>query len=117
VYVRTDLGHADVYVRLCDVDRSGVSRNVTDGILRLRPDSAAGADGVVAAEVTLDPTAYRFRRGHRLRVQVAGGAFPRFGRNHGTGEPLAEAVDGKPCRFEIFHDAARPSRITLPIFG
>ena len=117
VYVRTDLGHADVYVRLCDVDRSGVSRNVTDGILRLRPESPADADGVVTAEITLDPTAYRFRRGHRLRVQVAGGAFPRFGRNHGTGEALGEAVDGKPCRFEIFHDAARPSRITLPIFG
>src|SRR6185312_11170453 len=98
-------------------DAGGASRNVTDGILRLRPGfPAAGADGVVPAEVTLDPTAYRFRRGHRLRIQVAGGAFPRFARNHGTGEPITEAVDGKPNRFEIFHDAARPSRITLPVF-
>ncbi|HEY3712668.1 MAG TPA: CocE/NonD family hydrolase [Amycolatopsis sp.] len=117
VFVRTELGHADVYVRVCDVDPGGLSRNVTEGILRLRPGRPeADADGVVTAEVPLDPTAYRFRRGHRLRLQVAGGAFPRFARNHGTGEPVAAAVDGKPNRFEVFHDAAHPSRITLPVF-
>ena len=32
-------------------------------------------------DVVLFPTAYRFRAGHRLRVQVAGGAFPRFARD------------------------------------
>jgi uncharacterized protein len=37
VYVRTELEHADVFVRLCDVDEGGVSRNVVDGILRLDP--------------------------------------------------------------------------------
>lgn len=117
VHVRTDLGHADVFVRICDVDGSGVSRNVTEGILRLRPGAPeADADGVVTAEVPLDPTAYRFRRGHRLRVQVTGGAFPRFARNHGTGEPAAGAVAGKPCRFEVFHDPAHPSRLSLPVF-
>jgi putative CocE/NonD family hydrolase len=97
------------------VDRSGVSRNVSDGVLRLRP-GGADPDGIVQAEVELDPTAYRFRCGHRLRVQVAGGAFPRFARNPGTGEPLTTAVHGKPCRFEIFHDSAHPSRLDLPVF-
>jgi predicted acyl esterase len=33
------------------------------------------------------PTVYRFRRGHRIRVQVSSGAFPRFNRNFGSGEP------------------------------
>jgi putative CocE/NonD family hydrolase len=117
VHVRTDLGYADVFVRLCDVDPGGVSRNVTEGILRLRPGvPEADADGIVTAEVSLDPTAYRFRRGHRLRVQVTGGAFPRFARNHGTGEPSGTATATKPCRFEVFHDAAHPSRVTLPVF-
>ncbi|MFD9965389.1 CocE/NonD family hydrolase [Amycolatopsis sp. NPDC058986] len=117
IHVRTDLGHADVYVRLCDVDSRGVSLNVTEGILRLRPGfPESDVDGVVRASIELEPTAYRFRRGHRLRVQVAGGAFPRFARNHGTGEPLVSAVAGKPCRFEIFHDPAHPSHLTLPVF-
>jgi hypothetical protein len=118
IQVRTHPGHADVFVRLCDVDKKGVSRNVTEGILRLRPGiPRPAADGVVAAEITLDPTGYRFRRGHRLRVQVAGGAFPRFARNHGTGEATATAMDSIPCRFELFHDPAHPSRLTLPVFG
>jgi hypothetical protein len=70
---------------------------------------------VLAVDVELFPTAYRFRAGHRLRVQVAGGAFPRFARNLGTGEPFATAVRGRPCRFEVLHDAARPSRLELPV--
>jgi uncharacterized protein len=110
IHVRIDPGHADVFVRLCDVDRRGVSRNVTEGILRLQP-------GATTAEITLDPTAYRFRRGHRLRVQVAGGAFPRFVRNHGTGEPTASAVRTVPSRIEVFHDPEHPSRLVLPVFG
>ncbi|WP_326629697.1 CocE/NonD family hydrolase [Nonomuraea fuscirosea] len=112
VHVRTDTGYADLFVRLCDVDRDGVSRNVTDGILRLPP----GNEGVVRAEVELQPTGYRFQPGHRLRVQVAGGAFPRFARNHGTGEPVGEAVRTRPTRFEIFHDAEHPSSLMLPVF-
>ncbi|MGW0804882.1 CocE/NonD family hydrolase [Nonomuraea sp. NPDC002799] len=113
VHVRTDTGHADLFVRLCDVDPAGVSRNVTDGILRLPP----GDTGVVRAEIELHPTGYRFRRGHRLRVQVAGGAFPRFARNHGTGEPVGRAIRTRPTRFEIFHDAEHPSSVTLPVLG
>ncbi|MFH8404256.1 CocE/NonD family hydrolase [Streptomyces sp. NPDC018019] len=116
VHVRTDSGHGDVFVRLCDVDRAGISRNVTDGILRLRPGSPpADADGVVTARVEMHPTGYRFLRGHSLRVQVAGGAFPRYARHHGTGEPVASAVACRPIRFEVFHEPGRPSAVVLPL--
>jgi predicted acyl esterase len=116
VYVRTEVAHADVFVRLCDVDTRGVSRNVSDGILRLRPGAPAAApDGTVAADVEMWPTGYRLRRGHRIRVQVSGGAFPRFPRNHGTGEPIADAVAMRTCRHEVCHDPARPSHLVLPV--
>ncbi|MEN3306132.1 MAG: uncharacterized protein V7603_2334 [Micromonosporaceae bacterium] len=118
VHVRTELPHADVFVRLCDVDGRGVSRNISDGILRLRPDSPGpGPDGTVAAEVAMWPTGYRLRRGHRIRVQVSGGAFPRYPRNHGTGEPIADAVAMRSCRHEVFHDPARPSHVLLPVLA
>ena len=123
VYVRPQLEHADVFVRLCDVDPDGVSRNVVDGIRRLDPrtvpadDVTVGDDGVLAVDVELFPTAYRVRAGHRLRVQVSGGAFPRYARNHGTGEPLATATTGRTCRFEVHHDAAHPSRLELPVLS
>jgi uncharacterized protein len=119
VHVRTELAYADVFVRVCDVDERGVSRNVVDGIRRLDPRTAdaaveAGADGVRSVAVELFPTAYRFRAGHRIRVQVSGGAFPRYARNMGTGEPFGTATEGRPCRFEIFHDADHRSQIILP---
>src|SRR5208337_1176023 len=39
IFVRTETEYADVFVRLCDVDDKGVSRNVVDGIRRLSPDT------------------------------------------------------------------------------
>jgi putative CocE/NonD family hydrolase len=121
LYVRPELEHADVFVRLCEVNPGGVSRNVVDGIRRLdprtvpAPDVAVGADGVLAVDIELYPTAYRVKAGHRLRVQVAGGAFPRYARNLGTAEPFGTATAGRPCRFEVFHDPDHPSHITLPV--
>src|SRR6202012_2654346 len=61
IFVRTETEDADVFVRLCDVDEKGVSRNIVDGIRRLSPDTVpaadvqAGDDGVLAGEVGLVP--------------------------------------------------------------
>lgn len=119
VYVRTSRQHADVFVRLCDVDEKGVSRNVVDGIQRLSPHIVtppdSGTDGVVAVDVELFPTAYRMLAGHRMRLQVSGGAFPRYARNHGTGEPFGAATAMHRCRFEVFADAVHQGHIVLPL--
>ncbi|HEY4464360.1 MAG TPA: CocE/NonD family hydrolase [Streptosporangiaceae bacterium] len=121
VFVRTGREHADLFVRVCDVDARGVSRNVADGIRRLSPatvpapDVQAGDDGVLAVDVELFPTAYRVGPGHRIRVQVSGGAFPRFARNFGTPEPFGTATRSVPCRFEIHADAQHPSCVVLPV--
>jgi putative CocE/NonD family hydrolase len=112
ITVRTDPPHADVFVRLCDVDRHGVSRNVSDGIRRL----AAGDDEPTSVTLDMWPTAYRFRRGHRVRLQVTGGAFPRYPRNHGNGSDIADAVAMQPTRHHVFHDPQRPSRLLLPVW-
>ncbi|MBV9093227.1 MAG: CocE/NonD family hydrolase [Streptosporangiaceae bacterium] len=123
VHVRTSQPYADVFVRVCDVDANGVSRNITDGIRRLdpltvpAPDARLGDDGVVALEVELYPTAYRVRAGHRLRVQVSGGAFPRFARNFGTAEPFGAATRTVRCRFEIHHDSRHPACVLLPVLA
>jgi putative CocE/NonD family hydrolase len=121
IFVRTDRAHADLFARVCDVDLAGVSRNVVDGIRRLSPDTVpgpdvrAGADGILAVDVQLCPTAYRLRAGHRIRVQVSGGAFPRFARSLGTAEPFASATSAVRCRFEIYHDAQHPAHVLLPL--
>jgi putative CocE/NonD family hydrolase len=121
IYVRTEHPYADVFVRLCDVDDKGVSRNVVDGIRRLSPptvpakDVEAGDDGVLAVDLELFPTAYRMLAGHRIRVQVAGGAFPRYARNFGTADPFGSASSGVRNKFEVFADAAHQAHVVLPL--
>ena len=118
IFLRAGLGHGDLFVRVCDVDARGVSRNVCDGMIRLRAgDVEPAEDGVFEVRLPMYPTGYRFRRGHRLRVQVAAGAFPRFARNHGTEEAIADATTMRRNHYEILHDARHPSRIVLPVLS
>ncbi|MFC5832772.1 hypothetical protein [Nonomuraea insulae] len=50
-----------------------------------------------------------------MRLQVASGAFPRWDRNLGTGEPLATATAMRVADQQAHHDPARPSAIVLPV--
>ena len=110
IWFRSSLPFADVFVRLCDVDPGGRSVNVCDGLTSL-----TGAEELAAISVRLWPTAHRFRRGHRIRVQVSSGAFPRYARNPGTGEPHATATTLRAADQEVHHDPAHPSAIVLPV--
>ena len=112
IWFRSSLPHADVFVRLCDVDPGGTSWNICDGLTSL-----SDADQAVAATVRLWPTAYRFKAGHRIRVQVSSGSFPRYARNPGTGEPRATAARLVAADQSVYHDPERRSAITLPVRG
>jgi uncharacterized protein len=73
--------------------------------------------GERTVEATLPDTAHRFGAGHRIRLQVSGGAHPRFMRNTGTGEPLATATRLVPVDIQIRHDPAHPCVLTLTAGG
>ena len=51
--------------------------------------------------MSLPGAAHRFGRGHRIRLQVAGGAHPRFARNPGNGQVDAPAKDFVATRYRI----------------
>ncbi|WP_188197390.1 CocE/NonD family hydrolase [Nonomuraea sp. SYSU D8015] len=112
LYARSSLPHVDYFARLCDVSPGGRSTNLCDGIVRL---SQPG--DVRTADIDLWPLAHRFARGHRIRLQVSSGAHPRFGRNPGTGDPLATSRELRSSSHEIFHDRDRPSAIWLPVLS
>ncbi|MFK0292740.1 CocE/NonD family hydrolase [Streptomyces sp. NPDC090442] len=73
----------DVFARLCDVDERGRSVNVCDGLVRVRDRDGAEPLEVV---VPMSATARRFAAGHRVRLQVSGGAYPRFAPPGGAGD-------------------------------
>lgn len=110
IWFRSSLPYADVFVRLCDVDEEGRSTNVCDGLISL-----TDADETTCAKVRLWPTAYRFKRGHRIRVQISSGAFPRYNRNLGTGEPRATATTLRAADQQVLHTPAHPSAVILPL--
>lgn len=102
----SDNPHVDLFVRISEVDGKGRSRNVSDGFVRLRP----GDGGPVRIE--LDPIAHRFTAGSRIRLIIAGGSFPRFDRNLGTGENPATGI-----RMAVSHRSIdlADSRVVLPV--
>jgi hypothetical protein len=107
--VTRDNPYADLFVRLCDVDPRGRSRNICDGIVRLTDaDPLAGT-----VRVSLIAAAHRFGRGHRIRLQVAGGAYPRFARNPGNGQVDAAPADLVPTGYAIGLSAGAPSALLL----
>ncbi len=110
IWFRSSLPHADVFARLCDVDPDGRSRNVCDGLV-----SRSSADELGCATVRLWPTAHRFRAGHQIRLQVSSGAFPRYARNLGNGEPLLNASTWRVADQEVHHDPGHPSAVILPV--
>jgi hypothetical protein len=118
--VRGSSPHFDVFARLCDVDAKGHSWNVCDGLVRLGDgNTAATAAGTgdrpwSGITVPMSATAHRFGARHRLRVQISGGAHPRFARNTGTGDPLATATRLVPVDIEIGHGPSQPCLLSLP---
>lgn len=113
IYIRTSLPDADLFVRLNDVDETGRSINICDGILRR---TGADTGDVRRLNFKLHATAHRFGAGHRLRLVVAGGAHPRYARNTGTNEPFGIATTLRTVDFDIFHDLEHPSAIHLPVY-
>jgi hypothetical protein len=111
--VTRDNPYADLFVRLCDVGPRGRSLNVCDGIVRLtEQDPLSGG-----VRVSLSGAAHRFGPGHRLRLQVSGGAHPRFARNPGNGQVDAAAEDLVPTQYDIGLTAENTSVLRLPISG
>jgi predicted acyl esterase len=90
---------------MCDVDRKGRSHNITDTLVRLDPTVPAGEIQHVTAR--LSPCAHRVRQGHRIRLQLSGGAHPQYARNLGAGEPVATGNGLKPVQHTIHHENTR----------
>lgn len=130
LWASTSARDTDFTAKLVDVDALGAPRIVQDGIVRgrfHRSLSAAGAAGAGAAEEPLEPhrpynftislpgTARRFRRGHRLRLEIASSNFPKFDRNLNTMAPMADAVVGMVVQQMVFHGGYMASRIRLSV--
>jgi putative CocE/NonD family hydrolase len=110
VSLSVDNPYADIFIRICDVNKEGRSHNITDTLVPLDATVAAGEVQHVTAR--LSPCAHRLMKGHRLRLQLSGGAHPQYARNLGTGEPLPTGTGLKAAVHTINHGN---TWLTLPV--
>jgi putative CocE/NonD family hydrolase len=115
LFIRAGSPHFDVFARVCDVDSEGASWNVCDALARVSPGRFEPlGDGTWRVDFELWPTAHRFAAGHRVRLQVSSGAYPRYARNPGTGEDPNLAAELRPVEIEVLRGAEHPSALVLP---
>jgi len=123
LWAATTAPDTDFVAKLSDVAPDGFSRILAEGVLRAR--FRGGYERELPVEpgrpleyrIDLVATSNVFLQGHRIRVIITSSSFPRFDRNPNTGHALG--VDGpddlRSARQTVFHDAARPSSIVLPV--
>ncbi len=122
LYVDSSAKDTDFTFKLIDVDADGRSMNITENIQRMRYRN--GYDKPVVwmepgkvAKVTFQPidTAYYFKPGHRLRVDVSSSNFPRFDRNLNTGGNNYDEDHGVIAHNAVHHATQYPSSISLTV--
>ncbi|HEY2505284.1 MAG TPA: CocE/NonD family hydrolase, partial [Streptosporangiaceae bacterium] len=123
LHAATSATDTDFTAKLVDVWPDGRALGLADGIVRARyalgPQAPSPVTPGEVYEYTIDliATSQVFKAGHRIRVDVSSSNFPCFDRNPGNGAPVATYTEADFVIAEqtIWHDAARPSYITLPI--
>ncbi len=100
----------------------GFDLNIGDSIMRARyregldhqaPPLQPGQPARLT--ITLYPTANVFKKGHRIRVDVTSSNYPRFDVNPNTGDPLGDHRRMVTADNTVYHDAAHPSHVVLPV--
>ena len=127
LWVATDGPDADVHAKLIDLYPpgedypDGFAMNLCEGLLRLRyresweRPTLLEPGRIYGVTVAMFPCANLFKRGHRLRLDLAGSNFPHFDINPNSGEPEGSMDRKRRATTQIFVDAARPSHVVLPV--
>jgi putative CocE/NonD family hydrolase len=123
LFVASSAPDTDFTGKLMDVYPDGRTIILTEGILRARYRNSftepefLEPEKIYELRLNLWATANVFLPGHRIRLEVSSSNFPRFDRNSNTGgDIISETTDQyRPAINRIFHDAAHPSRLNLPI--
>ena len=111
----------DFMVKLLDVWPDGFAQRLNDGMVRARYRSGGDKPSLIEPgkiygfDIDAWNTCQEFDKGHRIRVEVTSSAFPKYDRNQNTGEPLGKTANINVAQQTIYHDAAHPSYVILPI--
>ncbi len=121
LWAQTDTPDTDWTAKLAVVLEDGMAMNLTYGIMRAQYREGFEDPRLIEPNVPLEysirlnPTGILFKPGQRIRLYVSSSDFPNFDRNHNTGKPYWSDTELRVAHQTVFHDATRPSRLTLPV--
>ena len=101
----------------------GTAIGLADGIIRGRYRESTTRPTLLEPgrvypfEIDLGWTANTFRKGHRIRVQIASANFPWYDRNPNTGGDLARETRMQAADQTVYHDATRLSYLSLSVLA
>jgi putative CocE/NonD family hydrolase len=111
----------DFMAKLIDVWPNGFAQRLNDGMVRARfregmdNPSLIEPGRVYTYDLDLWNTCQLYRAGHRIRLEIASSAFPKYDRNLNTGEALGQTTRMQVAQQKIYHDQQRLSYVILPI--
>jgi uncharacterized protein len=119
LYCATSLRTADFTAKLVRAKPNGAVEFICIGIARsnrLFAETGYAADKIHRWEFFLEPTSCRFVKGERIRLEIAGSAFPLFDRNPGSDVPSCRATswDWRRSTQFVYHGGEHPSALYLP---
>jgi hypothetical protein len=121
LYAATSAKDTDWFIRLCVVDPRGAITVLTEGKIRARyrksfekPELLKPGE-IYAYNLDLWHTAIQIPVNGRLRIEIASACFPAYSRNLNTGGHNETETEYVKAEQTIYHDAAHPSHILLPI--
>jgi len=121
LYAATDARDTDWFVMLLNVYPDGKAERIQEGVARARfrngfdQPSLLEPGRVYRYDIDLWFTGIVIPPGHRLRVAVSSAAFPKYDRNLNTGGDNERDTEYVSAHQQVFHDAAYPSHVTLPL--
>jgi len=121
LYASSSAPDTDFFARLVDEPPDGPALEVCYGMVRARHRNSLDREELLTpGEITefrirLGPTACRFLKGHRIRLEITSSDFPNFDRNHNTGRNDLADTELVPARQRIFHSGRYASRLILRV--
>jgi putative CocE/NonD family hydrolase len=126
LHLSSDAPDTDFFVKLIDVIPAtadypeGFALQLADGVLRARYRQGFARPALLEpgeiyrVTIPLEPSANRFQQGHRIRVDICSSNFPSYDINRNTADPRQR--DSRIATNAVWHDAAHPSCIMLPVW-
>jgi putative CocE/NonD family hydrolase len=123
LHVASSAPDTDFTAKLVQVDPNGSSLHLCEGITRCR--WRHGGDEPrwlepgepTRIDIELGACGFRLAAGQRIRLEISSSSVPRFDRNGNVCDEPARVGPGssQPAEQTVFHDAARPSQLLLPV--